>query len=262
MATRPRPTKTSTATPDIAGILVATVQPRIYDSRLSPDGKWRAEVVIYDCAPVHGLDENAFEQLKLIRVSDGAESVADSQLQYCGGIGAFGLAGLFWSPNSRYFYYTHAREGVPDGCGYWERPINRLDATTLHVEPLGGGSLSPDGTKLATWYYQDLVVWDINRREIARAPAAALDAEQGPITWSPNSQALVYIQFASYCPLSGKSYVVRLDLPKLQQTLLLESETPSFGSANWETLGELRLFDENGKEWWYSFATEELKPAP
>jgi hypothetical protein len=33
------------ATPDIGGTLVATVQPRIYGTYLSPDGEWRAEVI-------------------------------------------------------------------------------------------------------------------------------------------------------------------------------------------------------------------------
>ncbi len=267
----PRPTatvtpteipKTPTATPDIATTVIAISTPRIHSSLLSPDGKWRAEVVIYDCVPVGGVDENAYEQLKLLRVGDGIAKIADSQLQYCGGLGAFGLAGLFWSPNSRYFYYTNAREGGPDGCGYWERPIIRLDVSNLKSEYLGGGPRSPDGTKLATWQGQELVVWDINEGEIAHISATASDAETGPITWSPDSQALAYVQFASYCSLSGKSYVVRFDLPELRQTLLLESETPTFGNATWDVLNELRLFDEKGKEWRYSFTTKELKQVP
>ena len=267
----PRPTatvtpteipKTPTATPDLVGTVIAISKPRVYSSLLSPDSKWRAEVVIYDCVPVGSADENAYEQLKLIQVGNGVTKIADSQLQSCGGLGAFGLAGLFWSPNSRYFYYTNAREGVPDGCGYWKRPIIRLDVINLKLEHLGGGPRSPDGTELATWQRQELVIWDINEGEIARIPAAASDAETGPITWSSDGQALVYVQFASYCPLSGKSYVVRLDLPELKQTLLLESETPSFGNATWDVPNELRLFDENGKEWRYNFATKELKQAP
>lgn len=262
----PRPTATAiptiAATPDIAATVIAISEPRIYSSHLSPDGKWRAEVVIYDCVAVGGVDENAYEQLRLIQVDSGVEKIADSQLQYCGGLGAFGLAGLFWSANSRYFYYTNAREGVPDGCGYWERPIIRLDVSNLELKHLGGGSRSPDGTKLATWWGQELVIWDINEGEIARISAMALDAETGAIAWAPDSQALVYVQFASYCPLSGKSYVVRFDLPALEQTLLLESESPTFGNATWAALNELTLSDENGKEWRYHFTTQELRQVP
>jgi hypothetical protein len=267
----PRPTgtvtpteipKTPTATPDMAATVVAISKPRIYSPLPSPDGNWRAEVVIYDCVPVGGVDKNAYEQLKLIPKGGGAAKIADSQLQYCGGLGAFGLAGLFWSPNSRYFYYTDTREGVPDGCGYWERPIIRLDVSDLRLEYLGSGPRSPDGTKLATWQGQELVVWDINEGQMARISATASDAETGPITWSPDSQALVYVQFASYCPLSGKSFIVRLDLHELAQTLLLESETPTFGNAAWDVPNELRLFDEKGKEWRYDLATQELEQAP
>ena len=261
-ATPTRITETPSATPDIAATVVAIQQPRLYGSYPSPDGKWRAEVVIYECVNTGGVDENAYEQLKLVQVTSGGERTADDQLQYCGGLGAFGLAGLFWSPNSRYFYYTNAREGVPDGCGYWERPIIRLNVTSLSKEYLGAGPRSPDGGKIAAWQGRELVVWDINNGEMARVQAIAPDAETGAIAWSPDSRALAYVQFASYCPLSGKSYVLRVDLPELEETLLLESETPTFGSAKWDVSRELRLFDENGKEWRYNLRTQELSPMP
>jgi len=254
-----RTTETPTATPDIAATVVAIQQPRLYGAYSSPDGKWRAEVVIYGCVKTGEVDENAYEQLKLVQVNGGDERTVDNQLQYCGGLGAFGLAGLFWSLNSRYFYYTNAREGVPDGCGYWERPIIRLDVTSLSKEYLGAGPRSPDGGKIATWQGRELVVWNINDGEIARVPAIA-EAETGPIAWSPDSQALVYVQFASYCPLSGKSYVVHLDLIELKQTLLLESEKPTFGDVSWNVPDELVLSDENGKQWMYSFTAQQLVP--
>ena len=261
---KPRPTATvaPTATPDVVATITAASEPRLCSSLLSPDGEWRAEVLIHDCVTVGGADEMAYEQLKLIRTSNSVESVADTQLLYCRGLGAFGLAGLFWSPNSRYFYYTNAREGVPDGCGYWERPIIRLDVTNLRLEYLGGGRRSPDGTRLATWQGKELVIWDTDGGEIGRVPAMALDAETGPIAWSPDSQALVYVQFASYCLLSGKSRVVRLDLSPLRQTLLLESEAPTFGGAAWDTPNELTLFDEGGKRWRYNLATQQLRETP
>ena len=255
-------TRTPTATPDIAKTIVATKRPRLYGSYPSPDRKWQTEVLIYDCARITGEEENAYELLKLIRLDDGVERVADSQLQYCGGLGAAGLAGLFWSPNSRYFYYTSAREGVPEGCGYWERPITRLDAASLSSTYLGGGPRSPDGTKIATWQDRSLVVWDVNGDEIGRVPATVMTAEVGQIAWSPNSQSLVYAQIESYCPFSGKSYIIRLDLPSLKPTMLIESERPSLGNPSWENPDQLRLHDENGKEWRYAFSTKELKLSP
>jgi len=264
-STTAAPTRTTEApvgTPDIAATVVAAQQPKSYGSFPSPDGKWRAEVIIYACVKTDETSENAYEQLRLTQIAAGNQRIADSQLQHCGGLGAFGLAGLFWSSNSRYFYYTVAREGVPDGCGYWERPIIRLDITSMTREYLGAGPLSPDKTKIATWQGQELVIWDIDGDEVGRTPALAPEAETGPIAWSPDSRALAYVQFASYCPLSGKSYVVRVDLPELEQTLLLESQMPTFGSLKWDSSSRLLLSDENGREWRYDLGSRELNPRP
>jgi hypothetical protein len=142
----------------IVETIIASQKPKISLPLLSPDGEWRAEVAIYDCIPFGDMGEYALEQLKLVQVSKGVEKVADSQLLACGGLGAFGFEGLFWSLNSRFFYYTDASEGVPDGCGYWVKPVLRLDTTSLTVESLGGGLPSPDGMKLATWQGRELVI--------------------------------------------------------------------------------------------------------
>lgn len=255
-------TSTIAATPDIAETVAALSEPRVYAPLLSPDGKWRAEAVIYDCVSVNGEGEKAYEQLRLIQVQEGVELVADSQLLNCGGLGSFGFAGLYWSPNSRYFYYTDAREGVPDGCGYLHRPVVRLDATNLDIEHLGGGPLSPDGTRIATSQRKEIVVWDINEGELSRIPAIASDAATGPIAWSPDNNALVYLQNDSYCPFPGKSYVVLIDLLERESTLLLESDSPSFSGASWDRPGMLRLIDGEGKQWSYTFTSEELKMLP
>ena len=248
-----------------------TVQaPRVFDSYPSPDDSWRAEVVIYDCIKVDSAspDENAYEELRLVDLSSGEAKVIDTQLQYCGGLGAAGLEGLFWSPNSRYFYYTDGRAGVPDGCGqYWQRPILRYEINTSGTEELGGGPLSPDGTKIATWHEEDLVIWDVNEGdELGRFSydIANLELEVGPgaIIWSPDNQALVYTLAESYCPPSGRSAIVQVDLSTLEQKIVLESEAPTFGDAVWAEAEEISLFDESGNQWVYTFETRELKPLP
>ncbi len=127
-STTPRQTATATRTPilfssptaDLAATVIALEQPRLYNSFPSPDGVWRTDVLIYDCVKTFGGYEaggyeNAYDQLRLINLVTGDDKLADEQLQYCGGIGAYGLEGLFWSSNSRYFYYITAREGVPGG---------------------------------------------------------------------------------------------------------------------------------------------------
>ena len=252
-----------TATPDIIGTVVAKSKPRVHSSQVSPDRNWRAEVVIYDCVQVGEEHENAYEQLRLLRSSDGTEQLVDTQLQYCGGLGGFGFKEMFWSPNSRYFYYTNAREGTPDGlCGYWEPPIVSFDTLTGNAEYLGYGPVSPDGTKIAAWGDRELVLWDVDSGEIGRITVADMGNVAGPIAWSPNSQALVYVRSSDYCPPRGKSVVARIDLPELRQVLLLESAALSFETILWDKPDRLELFDEEQKAWRYEFASKELTPSP
>jgi len=105
----------------------------------SPDQKWRADVVVYNECTQTMADTNSYEVLKLIDLSNGSEKIIENELINCGGIGASGLDGLFWSANSRYFYYTDAAVGVPDGgCLNWQRPITRLDVTTLKTDDRTG----------------------------------------------------------------------------------------------------------------------------
>jgi WD40 repeat protein len=266
----PEPTGTPTSTPDfyvtataIVKAVVATGQPRVSAPYLSPDGQWRAEVIIYDCVHVFGVDPYAYEQLKIVRVNDGMERVVADQLRFCGGLGAYGLGGRFWSPNSRYFYFTDAREGVPDGGGcYWERPLFVVEAASGDVERLAPGPLSPDRTMIAMQRGTELVLWSLDDGEIASNPLVIPDTAVGAMAWSPDGQALVYLQTASNCQPFGKSSIIRLDVRELKHTLLLESETPGFIGVIWDAPHRIRLFDEQGKEWRYNFVTQELKPAP
>ena len=264
-ASTPTRTPIPSPTTDLAASVVAAQEPSLYASYPSPDGKWRMDILIYDCVRVNeGGDENAYEQLLLVDLASGEERVADEQLQSCGGLGAFGFEGRYWSPDSNYFYYTTARQGVPDGCGYWKPPLSRVDVAAPHTEYLGMGTFSTDGGKIATWnsLEQALVIWDITGSEIARFPAFASTEEPGPIIWSPDNQTLFYLQVHSWCPLSGKSYLVEVDLLNSGQTLLLESEGPTFGGVAWAASDELSLFDENGKEWRYNLLTNELTQLP
>lgn len=250
-----------TATLDVVGTVLASTRPRVLTPNISPDGQWRAEVVVYDCVQVGETDENAYEQLKITHLNDGAETIADTQFRNCRGLGAFGLEGLFWSPNSRYFYYTAAREGSPDGlCSYWGRPILSWEVSTRQQAYLGDGPRSPDGDKIAAWRDQELVVWDVNTGEIGQVSMANSGRVPGPIAWSPDSRAVVYLRTADYCIPRGKSYIGHIEVPTLQHTILLESEDPRFDDLQWATSDRLRLVDEEGKSWWYSLGTLKLKP--
>ena len=144
----------------------------IFGSYLSPDGAWRVDVVIYDCTLVdpESEQEDSLEQLILVSVAEDSQTLLDTQLLTCGGLGAAGFEGLFWTPDGSYFYYTGAREGVPDGCGFWERSMDRFNIIHRHSEHVGGGPISPDRSKVATWFDHDLTLWNLNGDRIGPVP--------------------------------------------------------------------------------------------
>ena len=255
--------------------MVAIQQPRLYTSYPSPDGKWRVDITIYDCIKIRGGDEAgsyeySYEQLILMDPATGEQQLADDQLIACGGLGGYGFDGRFWSANNRYFYYTNAREGGPDGCGgYWSPPFLRLDVTDMITTYLGIGPRSPDEVNIAAQLWNDqesrneLRIWDIEGGESTRLPMYVPDVLMiGPIAWSLDGQRLVYIQVENSCPVSGKSYLVLVDVTTQEQTLLLVSESPTFGGVEWNSINVLSLFDENGNEWRYNLLTHELNQIP
>jgi len=248
-------------TPDGPATVMAIAAPTRQSTIVSPDGRWRAEVDVYPCSELPGgADVLSFEQLNLVDVDNGEATTAAEQLISCGGLGAFGLEGLFWSANSRFFYFTNAREGVPGGCGYWQRPLLRAAVETGETEWLGPGESSPDGAKVAAWQERQLVIWEADGEEVGRAAAAVADADLGAVAWSPDGDALVYLQVSSYCPLE-KSYVVHLTIPEMETDVLLEAEAPAFRGADWLDAGRLRLVDQEGEEWIYDLANGVLSPA-
>ena len=139
----PRPTPTSTPISTEVAAIVSASAPRIHSDDLSPDGRWRAQVVIYDCVAV-GEEMKSYEELRLIGEDDGSYTIIESQLINCGGLGAFGLAGRGWSDDSQIFSFTDAREGVPDGAGDWQPPLYRYNIANQiaeRVEDVSGNSL-------------------------------------------------------------------------------------------------------------------------
>lgn len=122
----------------------------------SPDGVWRVDLAVFACTPMEAGDIYAYETVSLAGM-DGADAIVDSQLINCGGLGAYGFDGLFWSADSRYFYYTTTRESVADGCGDWQPPIRRVDVTTGASEDVSASDPSPDAAALTAWQEQHQV---------------------------------------------------------------------------------------------------------
>jgi hypothetical protein len=188
----PVPLKTPppTETPDPVATLVTIQQPVILESATSPDGQWRVEVVRFDCTQIGQDDFIAYEQVKLVHVADGVERTITGQTQHCGGLGAFGLGGYGWSPNSRRFYFTDSREGFPDGGGpcAWHRSVLRLESATGAPETLRPGVVSPEVGLIAMPDGNDIVLWDFDDGEIARLPAPVKNTAEcehdGLVAWT------------------------------------------------------------------------------
>ena len=228
----------------------------------SPDGRLRAQVLSYACTPVEGEGEYALDELVVETIASGDRWLAAEQLQACGGLGAFGLETLFWSPGSRLLYYTTAREGVPDGCGFWLRPFSVADTRTRGSRHLGGGVLSPDSQHLALWQSADLVVWHLDQGEIVRLPIAVPDLPPGPIAWAPDGSALAYLQFQGDCQPLGPSHLVRVDLGSRVSQPLLTSSDPVLGGLDWREADILLLWDAAGQRWDYDLAQRRLSRVP
>ncbi len=253
------PAPRATSTPDLPAIVMALAAPTMLGTYPSPDGARTAEVTVYDCVTTPAGETLAYDVLEISVSAGGARSVAASQLQYCGGLGAHGLQGLFWSPNSRYFYFTDARIGVPDGgCSLWLGSMARVDVQDGSVEDLGGAVVSPDGTMIASWISDDLVLWSVDGPDGVRIPAAVPGAVNGPIAWGPDGLALAYVQTAEMCPPWGTSTIVRHRLGEAASVILLESEAPSFVQAEWAQADRLRLFDADGEVWTYDLTDDRL----
>lgn len=263
--TPPSETPSDTPTPsstDLLQTMVASYPAKISSSYPSTDQKWRVEVVVYNECTQDMSDPNSYEALKLVDLTSGAETLIEDQLLYCGGIGAGGLAGLFWSPNSRYFYYSDAAFGRPDGgCFGWQTPISRLDVTT-HMTEGRTGQISPDHTTITAWSEKDIVIWQVNSDKAAHVPAAGSAGAIIALAWEPDRQSFVYLQMdydpANACMPVGNTSVVRVDLPDFRQTVLFTADAPGYDGVSWDAQNSIRLSTLQGEIWSYNFVTKEL----
>lgn len=262
----PPPTATPTPQPepptaDIPATLAAAATPVVYDSAPSPDGKWLAEFTRIECTRLGELEEYAFERLVLVSLDDGGRKEVATQLQACGGLGAFGLGSLGWAENSRYFYYTDAREGVPDGLAcYWERPMYAYDMTSGEIIALSDGPASPDGNRVAIGQGEELLIWDRGLGEVARIQPAVTGWAVGPRSWSPDGKSLAYLQTEDRCYPYGRSSLVVVNLDDLSQATYLEEQDPPFHGVEWRERDSLLLFTDDGKSWSFNPETGQLTP--
>ncbi len=241
-------------------MLDAGFTPRVVGTFPSPDRYLEAEVRAFDCADFGDGRTFAYEVLVMRDAITAREEVVASQLFNCGEPGAAGLQGLYWSSDGRYFYFTDARDGAPDGCGHWERPVIRHDLINRVNTPLGGGPLAPNASQLATWQDRAVQVHNLSKDQpLLTIEAAVPDADLGPIAWAPDSRNLAYLQPRGGCPL-GVTSVVLVSLNTGQQRILLADHSPGFAGISWTSPATITLTDESGQAWALDAATGELSP--
>jgi hypothetical protein len=261
----PEPQDETNIEQGIAAILALGYEPRVHARYPSPDGSTEAQVLIYECTAIIEGQENALDVLRIVNNTNG-EIVQEvtSQFQYCGGLGAFGLGGLYWSPTGRFFYYTDAREGLPDGCGFWTRPVSRVDTMDWSVEELGGVALSQGGDKLAGWDGSELVIWDVDGEETGRVGVAREDAAKGPIVWSPEDKYVAYLLAEQFCVPStdNESTVVIVELSDMSEEVILTSDSSAYQDIAWYGIEQLILADGLGGRWFLDVATGEISERP
>jgi hypothetical protein len=196
--------------------LAATGTPVVLGPWRSPDGHRAARVELWPCPTDESLAATAvalgsrgqsigstsYERL-VIAGGAGPATLVDSQLLNCGGLGAGGLDGRFWSPGGRVFYYTDAREGVPDGldCG-WQPSLWAWDVKTGEIS--GPYTATADGSRVAQ-IAKDAggqAVVEVSDSDLAsprhyRLPAAA--RPDGLPHWSPDGAWLALLDLPAGC---------------------------------------------------------------
>ncbi len=219
---------------DLIADITAASEPQMLMSRLSEDLRWDYQVMRYDCTPVDpgggmSVTEMAYETLTVQdRENEASEPylIADQVIQ-CQGLGAFGLATLYVSENSRYLYYTDAREGEPDGgISGWLPTIYRFHTADMGSVTLGGGVFSTWRDKLITREpnlpgqppQPQIHLYDTNEVK----PLASYDIT-GEIVWLPGDNDALIIEGDYH--LGDYAIVHHIDVETLKRTTLLETGT-------------------------------------
>jgi hypothetical protein len=214
----------------IIDAIKAQTEPTSMLDMLTPDERWHLELTRYDCTPVDVPNAEepqpmSYEVMTLQDAAGEAEpQLIAEQVINCGGFGAFGLNVLNFSLDNRYIYYTDAREGYPDGGGFWLRPVIRLDTEDLTSENLGGGVFSRAGSLLVTWQSGQPVVTIYNTQEAE--PLGTFEATDDHILmselfWLPDSSGVIVVEANDF--MATSSVMSMIDIETMEKTVILET---------------------------------------
>jgi hypothetical protein len=169
-------------------------------------------------------------------------------------------------------YYAHRADG--DGCfggnKHLGKDLKRLDLTTGEVSQVSNGgtylSFSPDEKYLATISFgseginiQNLTSDKLDILDLlVRHEDLGLETDQRYITWSPDSQSLVFVIMAGVCDFTVESYfnwIVRVDISTLTQSMLTERDERGLVPVSWIEQDRILTRDKDGNLWWMNPST-------
>ena len=265
----PANTNTPFATPDITSTSVAPTPEvissptpiTVYES-ISPDARWIATTSrVY----VNG------EERSLLKVSndDGKVEweVENKPFVEEPPIGFWFPVPFHWSKDGNYLYFAHRASG--DGCfggnKHLGKDLQRLNLATGEVNDISSGgtymAISPDEKYLAAVSYAregikiqnlengDLKVLDL----VIHQEDVGFELDQRYITWSPDSQSLVFVIMAGVCDGTVESYfnwIVRVDIQSLSQRFLTDKDEQGLVPISWIEQDKILVRDKDGNLWW------------
>lgn len=251
------PTETQRPTPDP---LVSVVSQW---SSASPDGLWLARGIF--TTP----KESDQAGKTYASVHAGKRNVEEWTLfeGWLGeGLGHTTPQALYWSPDSRYFYYTD--RPVVEGCK--ALPVN--GSNLIRVDMQNGAirellppqatnlALSPDDTRLAYIAQGSL---NLVIRELSTSQERTLDLDPGwdfdagGIVWSPDGSALALTLANQPCagatptsgPYAASTTILTVDATSLAFQIVLEGDVARRVTGAWKTPNQIELKDPAGNPW-------------
>lgn len=271
------PTRTPSATFTVTPQQQITAVPTIVETKptpeflatsvsQSPDGQWTAEsslAYISEEGLVRGYDT----RLQVSR-ADGSVTWTLVDYEQDAGLGYAIPVIHRWSADGEHVYFTNSV--VPDGCGLFVNgsDLHRADLSTGEATELMPAlaralSLSPDETTVA--YFPWGPMPDLVLRDLAEGTERKLAWEipfndAGNIVWSPDGSALALILSADSCRPNWNYTTVKVDVPTLEPTVLLENDDRLLSIVSWPEPNRLLLRDWDDRSWSLDTDTGEVTP--
>lgn len=224
----------------------------------SPDGQFRINIVAYECAPHANGEGMTLEQIELIRTDGSFVGLLDETLFNCGELDTAGFEGLFWSPNSRYFYYS--TKGISDDlfCYPYDLDLFRVDVSDGSSSVSNRGPVSPDGTRLVRLGETELTTMDLNTGEEVQSSLVDGTGYVKNAAWSLDGDQIAYLFTPSECVPYETAVLVLYKMERGEPTLLETIEENMFIHITWETPEDITLWDMQGRGWAYELETKNL----